>query len=238
MAKKFSKRTAGLFPNGVFTRGSRDPNVFRINTNQSPEIKNALKGMTNRVREPRGKRRGATKAMKSSKEWAINLIRLAEGISSHVLSFTAVTALRAQKVFQDSFKYKRFYSSGEPSWKPLSDFTIKKRLLQGTWPGAGGILRERGDMYNSLKVKKVNNGLYHGYGVYTDPKEYKNGPHRGFVYAGLHNNPSASDTYGDGFNGAIRPRKAIKRQFMGHSTYIDQFIFSNIDRYMFIQALP
>lgn len=238
MARKFSKRTAGFFPNGVFTRGSRDPNVFRINTNQPPEIKNALKGMTNRVREPRGKKRGVTKEIKGTKGWISNLFRLTEGISSHVLSFTAVTALRAQKVFQDSFKYKRFYSSGEAAWRPLSDFTIKKRLLQETWPGEGGILRERGDMYRSLKVKKVNDGLYHGYGVYTDPKEYKSGSHRGFVYAGIHNNPSSNDTYGDGFNGAIRPRKAIQRQFMGHSTYIDQFILSNIDRYMFIEALP
>ena len=236
MAEKFTSRTSGLFPKGTFTRGVRDPSTFRINTKQPVEFKDALKMMNTRIRAPKGKPASKEPIELDGKNWSTNLFRIAERIASVSLSFSAVTTLRAKKVFQDSFVHKRFYSSGGDAWPELSKFTIKKRISKKTWPGAGGMLMEYGDMFKSIQIHSLKTSGMRGYGVYTNPEAYTHGKRKGFVYAGIHNNPSRSDTYGDGFHGAITPKRVIKRQFMGHSSYIEDFIRSNIDRYMFYEV--
>lgn len=160
-----------------------------------------------------------------------------------VLNFTVAVAKRALVVFQHSFKEKRFYSGDGESWPELSSFTIRKRLRRGTWPGHGGMMQEYGKLYNSIqrlneitgKSVMIGDGIYHET-VHTNENMF---PPRGrggqkFCYAGIHNNPEGH-TYGDGFGGQITPRPVKKRQFMGFSTYIDQFEEQYIDRYLFHQ---
>ena len=217
MAEKLTSRTSGHFPKGTFTRGVRDPSTFRINTKQPIEFKDALKMMNTRIRAPKGKPASKEPIELDGKNWSNNLFRIAERIASVSLSFSAVT-------------------TGGDAWPELSKFTIKKRISKKTWPGAGGMLMEYGDMFKSIQIHSLKTSGMRGYGVYTNPEAYTHGKRKGFVYAGIHNNPSRSDTYGDGFHGAITPKRVIKRQFMGHSSYIEDFIRSNIGRYMFYEV--
>jgi hypothetical protein len=165
------------------------------------------------------------------------LIGVSEKIEINSMNFTVILSLRAQKIFQDSFKYKRFYSASGNAWEPLDPKTIKKRQRKHTWIGAGGMLREYGDMYKSIKVRRGAGRKFAG-GVYTDPSEYvqhqytnskgrKQVDKRGvFCYAGLHNE-----------GGKIRGgRKLPKRQFMGHSTYLFEFALAQADRYFFFNV--
>lgn len=167
-----------------------------------------------------------------------HLIQVPEKIEINAMNFTVILALRAQKIFQDSFKYKKFYSAKGGAWESLASSTIKKRQKKGTWPGAGGMLREYGDMYRSIKITRGRSGAFTGSVVYTDPKEYTQHQYtnrrgqkiidkRGvFCYAGLHNE-----------GGKIRHgRRLPKRQFIGHSTYLFQFALEQADRYFFFNV--
>ena len=166
-----------------------------------------------------------------------HLIGVVERINVNALNYTVILSLRAQKIFQDSFKYKKFYSASGSPWEPLAESTIKKRQRKRTWPGAGGMLREYGDMFKSIKVRNSSGKGFIG-GVYTDPSEYvqhhyinTNGKRivdkRGiFCYAGLHN-----------AGGKIRGGHRLpKRQFMGHSTYLFEFALAQADRYFFFNV--
>lgn len=166
-----------------------------------------------------------------------HLISVTEKISINALNFSVILSLRAQKIFQDSFKYKRFYSADGAAWAPLKPSTIKKRQRKRTWPGAGGMLREYGDMYKSVKARRGDKGKFIG-SVYTDPSDYVRHNYtdrygmsrvdkRGvFCYAGLHNE-----------GGRIRGKYRLpKRQFMGHSTYLLDFALQQADRYFFFNV--
>ena len=151
-------------------------------------------------------------------------------------NFAIILSLRAQKIFQQSFKYRRFYSAGASKWPDLTENTMKRRIKNGTWPGAGGILREFGDMYKSIKQRDVASGGQ----VYTDPSEYK--PHtykngktrRSICYAGIHNNGwEMGMTYGTGVGGKRAAVPVKQRQFMGHSTYLFNFANSIMGVYLF-----
>lgn len=139
-------------------------------------------------------------------------------------NFAVDVSIRALTVFRRSFTERRFYSSGGESWPSLTEATIRKRERRGTWPG-DGILREYGNLYRSLtrKSMKYAKGIMET--VYTDPKAFP----RGKAYARIHNDPMAGDTYGTIFG--ARPVK--RRQFLGFSTYIDNFEEKYIDRYLF-----
>lgn len=171
-----------------------------------------------------------------------HLIGVIEKVEIASMNYTIILSLRAQKIFQDSFKYKKFYSAGGNAWRPLEKSTIKKRERKGTWPGAGGMLREYGDMFRSIKVSKgsVKRGgvKFNGSFITTDSSEYtrhsytnRHGQNivdkRGvFCYAGLHNE-----------GGKIRGgRKLPKRQFIGHSTYLFKFAIAQADRYFFFNV--
>lgn len=130
-----------------------------------------------------------------------------------------VLSQRALAVFKESFKLKKFNSYGGEKWKRNTEWTVKKRKWKGTWPGANKLMQETNALYNSLKTE-AKNGVY---SVVT-----------GVRYAGIHNDPEPGWTYGDGFGGKYSPPKPVtKRQFMGHSTKIDQFIRMYERRYLF-----
>ena len=139
-------------------------------------------------------------------------------------NFAVDVSIRALVVFKRSFTERKFYSADGAVWPALTPFTIKTRERRGTWPG-DGILREYGNLYSSLSRRSISktNGVMEQ--VYTDPKQFP----KGRAYGGVHNDPRPSDTYGTIFG--AKPVK--RRQFMGFSTYIDNFEEQYIDRYLF-----
>lgn len=166
-------------------------------------------------------------------------------ISAHQLAISAehyrfVLAQRALKIFQGSFELKRFNSHGYGKWPAISDWTKKKRMYGGlwptsgkhamkrrakkrksTWPGAGGLMQETNALYNSMKYIP-NMGAFTS-GVKALSK-----------YAGVHNNPDSDTTYGNGWGHIFAPpKKAKQRQFMGHSTLMNDFINEYEKRYLF-----
>lgn len=162
--------------------------------------------------------------LKTKKSWAafgggeiIHLkdfreMRLQMTIAAHQLPIAAehwrfVLAQRALKIFQDSFSIKRFYSKGSKRWAELKKSTIKKRKRKGTWFGTGGILQETNALYNSLEYIPT-------------VKSFTSGVRANRWYAGVHN---------DAEDGDHVPR----RQFMGHSTLIDDFVASYERAYLF-----
>lgn len=171
--------------------------------------------------------------------FAKHVMLIAEKLSVNAQNFTIILSLRAKKIFQDSFKYKKFYSSGSDKWTNLNPKTINKRRRRRTWPGAGGMLAEYGNMFDSIDTTPINNssGITTGMRVFTDPKKYRPHTHMGtrkfkrgrvsvmrrFCYAGLHNE-----------GGYIRGgHKLPRRQFMGHSTYLFDFAKQEMNKYLF-----
>lgn len=151
-------------------------------------------------------------------------------VTSHALSlniehFRIAALHRAHKIFLTSFKIKAFHSRGEANWPALATFTIHKRAKRGT---GSRILYELGDLKNSIKVDEGTGKIF------TDkvaPKKHKKLYN---CYAGWHN--EGEGTYGKGF-GARPPQPYKKRQFIGHSTYLDPFVDNQmswmVKRYLF-----
>lgn len=158
--------------------------------------------------------------LKSLKEVALQL-----AIASHLSvvqmeHWKHVLALRALKIFQESFELKRFNSDGEPRWRPNTRNTYLKRVHKGTWPGAGRLMMESGALQKSLHV--VKRGI-DDYAVTTGPAA------NGRIYAGVHNNPKSGMTYGRIFGA----QPVTQRQFMGHSTKIEEFMATYEKKYLF-----
>ena len=142
-------------------------------------------------------------------------------------NFAHVLAERALKIFQDSFKYQKFHSRDAESWPDLKEWTIKKRIKHNTL-GSGKKLFELGELYKSLNFEKTKLGGR----VYTDPKAFKKevypdgSKRRAFCYAAIHNEgPEGGYSFGR--------HKAVRRQFIGHSTYIFDFARSIARKYLF-----
>lgn len=130
-----------------------------------------------------------------------------------------VLARRALAVFKESLTLKRFNSDGSRKWKLNTKWTRQKRKWKGTWPGAGKLMQETNNLFNSLHV--VDSALTSS--VVASAR-----------YAGIHNCPEPGMTYGNGFGGRYSPPKPVtQRQFMGHSTKIDEFIAIYERRYLF-----
>ena len=240
-------RYRSAFPKNVFTR--KDRGGYRISDEFTKPYKGKEFGRRNPYSPLNIKINGAQKAFKAVPDkkftkgftmaWLRqHLIRVGEDIMIASMNFTIILSLRAQKIFQDSFKYKKFYSAGGDAWQPLEKSTIKKRERKRTWPGAGGMLREYGDMFRSIKSVQGRKGAFVGTFIHTDPDEYTQHRYtnrhgqtivdkRGvFCYAGLHNE-----------GGKIRyGRKLPKRQFIGHSTYLFEFALEQADRYFFFNV--
>lgn len=148
-----------------------------------------------------------------------HIVSVAHQIPIATEHWRMVLARRALAVFQESFILKRFNSDGERDWKKISPWTRKKRKWKGTWPGAGKLMQETNALFKSLHVKDS-----------TLTSSVVASAH----YAGIHNCPEPGMTYGNGFGGKYAPPKPVtKRQFMGHSTKIDEFIVAYEKNYLF-----
>ena len=167
--------------------------------------------------------------LNGSREWIRQIQISIHQLHINAESFRIAVGHRAIKVFQSSFKYQQFWSTGTQKWAGLSIFTKKKRAKRGT---GTKILNEYGDLYRSIKIKEnASKGLTRIYTdiVHANPSKHKK---HSICYAGYHNNPRSGDTYGNGW-GKRRPRNYIQRQFIGHSDHIDSFAASIMKRYLF-----
>lgn len=145
--------------------------------------------------------------------------------------FRVLVGERAIQVFRNSFKYHKFYSAHSTPWHPLADFTIRKREKRGT---GSRILVEYRDLMDSFKLEKNAEPITTR--VSTDIVQPNEAHHKRYAicYAGWHN--EGEGTYGNGFGGRS-PKQYIKRQFMGHSTYlnpvVDPFLKKMMKTYLF-----
>ena len=168
--------------------------------------------------------------LKNIKEMVLQMTIAAHQISIASEHYRIVLAQRALKIFQDSFTLKRFNSAGEKHWEPLTEWTRNKRRrtrnrLSGEakrqWPKPGDILRETGNLYKSLEFMQTI-------------KPFTSGVRANAKYAGIHNDPRPGETYGDGWGGLFSPLKPVtRRQFMGHSTLLDDFVRIYEKAYLF-----
>lgn len=169
-----------------------------------------------------------------SEGWIRHLRIVIHQVTLNAEHFRIAVGYRAMKVFQDSFRYRKFHSAGSTKWAPLSKFTLKKRKKRGT-ANKGGILEEYGDLRKSIDINENYTGnttsgkvtRIYTKQVEANANHYKK---RTLCYAGLHNNPQPGETYGRWGN---PPKPYIQRQFMGHSTYIEAFALSKMKTYLF-----
>lgn len=169
---------------------------------------------------------GSATILNGTKQW-IKQIQISQyALRVQAENFRVVVGRRAMKVFQNSFKHQQFYSNRSRRWTPLSSYTLKKRARRGT---GSRILKEYGDLYNSIKLDESA-----GVGrtrVYTDIVPANAGHHKkhSICYAGYHN--EGKGTYGSAWNGH-KPKPYVKRQFMGHSSYLNPFTDSFMRKMM------
>lgn len=198
---------------------------------------------------------GAVKRVSSSQHWGADITQRKRGglngvtvldgkkqwvrqiqISLHQLyvqaeNFRIVVGHRAIKVFRNSFKYQHFYGGQTAKWASLAPYTLKKRASRGT---GNRILKEYGDLYNSIKIDEQAGPITTR--IYTDivPSNASHHKKHSICYAGYHN--EGIGTYGSGWNGH-KPRPYIRRQFIGHSCYLnpltDSFMKKMMKLYLF-----
>lgn len=156
---------------------------------------------------------GSATILEGTKEWERHFMIVLHYLPIRAANFRVLVSKRAMKVFQNSFRYQQFYSRPTQRWKALSSATLQKRMKRET---GSRILREYGDLYKSLKSKEKGNTTT----VYTDIVPADPGHHKKYsiCYAGYHN--EGKGTYGRSWNGH-KAKPYIKRQFMGHSSYLD-----------------
>ena len=142
-------------------------------------------------------------------------------IAAHQLPIAAehwrfVLAQRALKVFQDSFIMKKFNSKGASRWQANTKWTVRKRKRKKTWPGANKLMQETNALYESLEYIPA-------------VAPFTSGVRANASYAGFHNDPRPGETYGTHYGA----KPVTRRQFMGHSTLIDDFIMTYEQAYLF-----
>lgn len=169
---------------------------------------------------------GSVTILNGTKQW-IRQIQISQyALRVQAENFRVVVGRRAMKVFQNSFKYQQFYTNRSRRWAPLSSYTLKKRARRGT---GSRILKEYGDLYDSIKLNESAGAARTR--VYTDIVPANAGHHKkhSICYAGYHN--EGKGTYGSAWNGH-KPKPYIKRQFMGHSSYLNPFTDSFMRKIM------
>lgn len=151
----------------------------------------------------------------------------------------------AKETFERNFADKSFTddTGKKVHWDSLSKFT-KWRREHWYHTDPNNILVDTGTMKRSICIDKAGNR------VYTDPISYMHRPtkdmddhtkrrirrqtkprrHKGFVYAGVHNDPP-SGTY----HGTNTP--FVKRQFMGHTAAVKN-VLQRYEKLYLMKNLP
>lgn len=112
-------------------------------------------------------------------------------------------------VFKHSFDIGRFYTGDtERPWQPRKN------------PGDGHpVLFDTGTLRDSITWKSEQSLGKFGIKIFTDPSRFGTArSHRGCCYADVHNTGYPPYVYGK--SGV----PAVQRQFIGYSTYIDEYI--------------
>lgn len=169
---------------------------------------------------------GSATVLKGTRQWIRQIETSLYQLGVNAEHFRIVVGNRAIKVFQNSFKYQKFYDNQSHKWASLAPYTLRKRASRGT---GSRILKEYGDLYNSLKLD--SNSKPNTTEVYTDIVHANISHHKkhSICYAGYHN--EGKGTYGSAWNGH-KPKPYIRRQFMGHSSYLDPFTDSFMRKMM------
>lgn len=128
-------------------------------------------------------------------------------------------------VFKRSFEIHGFYSKNRGGPWQVSKASNKRGNGNTT-------LYESGALMDSITISGNIQGHNHKSArIFTDPKEFAEKPysHRGTCYAAIHN---FGPPYTYGRHGGL----AVQRQFMGHSTYIDEYIKTH--QHLIFQGFP
>lgn len=169
---------------------------------------------------------GSVCVINGTKDWVRQILITRHQLHVQAEHFRIIVGQRAQKVFQLSFRYHRFYSDGASNWKKLAPYTIKKRQKRGT---GDRVLVEYGDLQKSIKIKSRSKG--HTTSVYTDIVKANTSHYKkhSICYGGLHNE-------GKGYHGPSGTPYS-RRQFLGHSTHLnpmtDSFLRRMMKQYLF-----
>ncbi len=154
--------------------------------------------------------------------WIIHLTVAKHQMEINSSNFLHVMIRNAKTIFSESFTQHRFKTKGSKGWKELSENTIKLRRRRGVWHNS--ILNERGMLKNSLDLQfSFIPGAYMG-AVVTKQVPDRDG--KMVCYAAIHNEGGYPQTVFGKY-----PFTSEQRQFMGHSSYIEQFAISIRDKY-------
>lgn len=169
---------------------------------------------------------GSATVLTGTRQWIRQIQISLHQLYINAENFRVLAGQRAIKVFQNSFKYQQFYSRNSRRWASLSSYTLRKRAFRGT---GSRILKEYGDLYNSIKMDIDVSPITTR--IYTDvvPANASHHKKHSICYAGYHN--EGKGTYGKGWNGK-NPKPYIRRQFIGHSSYLDPFSDSFMKKMM------
>ena len=163
-----------------------------------------------------------------SKQWVRQIQISLYALRVQSENFRVMVGKRALKVFQNSIKYQQFYSKNGRNWPELSSFTRRMRTLRGT---GFHKLKEYERLYKSIQISSSNSGRIETKPVYIS-KQWQTGKKskltqttiKKVVFAGYHNE-------GKGHHGPISTHYK-KRQFIGHSSYLNPFTDSFMKKMM------
>ena len=136
--------------------------------------------------------------------WADHLFTAAHQLTTQAERFRMAALHKALSTFEESFRYQKFRTAQSPKWRSLAPSTRNKRLKRKRKMGnIMAILNEYGDLAKSLEL----NSSEHTITTKEIPADISKYKYRNQTYAGFHN---------EGI-----PGRLTKRQFMGHSSYLD-----------------
>ena len=158
--------------------------------------------------------------------WPRHLQIAAHAIEINSVYFVKVMTLRSKQIFLKSFQLQKFNSADtKESWKPLSEYTKKVRKWRKKT--STKILIEDGKLRDSLDINWGFSGRIFTGTITTKNVIDRNGG-RSVCYANIHNAESGTFRYGGKMGGG---KPTVQRQFMGHSTYIQDYALQIMDRY-------
>ena len=213
-------------------RGGKDPNYNWRRVQFRPYGKTDVVSRTGNTNQwgsnvSRGQKGGESMAVFDRPEQLLQHFQITiYQLELQAESWRILVGQRALKVFENSFKYERFYTNDSTKWQELAQSTLNKKRKRGK---NNGILKEYEDLRKSIVME--NREGQNITEITTKDVEANEDHHKyqTLSYAALHNE-------GMGTIGRIG-RRHVKRQFMGHSSYLDPFkdafMSTMIKRYLF-----